>query len=182
MLLQKSVNYDKFGKEQRKLQQNSMYCVWLGDILHITHMIKVDKCQISQHLSCGDIWTFSAWQMQRNFRFLHICYVKQSEISPHSQFFLHKYHLWYLWQISHMLVQEIYFHFKVTIFDQLQGLPNRYLTFSPSCWLRCLSNLEQLFKLIISWYICICRNNFLLNYDKTHCSNNKLSRIIVPQV
>ena len=86
MLRQKSVNYDKFGKEQRKLQQNSMYCVWLGDILHITHMINVDKCQISLHLSCGDIWTFSAWQMQRNFRFPHICYVKQSKISPHAIF------------------------------------------------------------------------------------------------
>ena len=129
MLQQKSVNYDKFGKEQRKLQQNSMYCVWLGDILHITHMINVDKCQISLHLSCGDIWTFSAWQMQRNFRFLQICYVKQSEISPHSQFFLHRYHLWYLWQISRMHTPLMVLHCSTSIPKiRWQALLNWYWT------------------------------------------------------
>ena len=38
-------------------------------------------------------------QMWRNFRNLHIYYMEKSEISPHDRFFLHKYNLWYLWQI-----------------------------------------------------------------------------------
>ena len=72
--------------------------------------------EIWNYSTCGDI------QMPdvENFRFFHICHGKTSEISPHVEnffislqssymeswkfstwkFFLHRYNLWYLWQIS----------------------------------------------------------------------------------
>ena len=47
--------------------------------LSFLHMMDVEQFSISPHDRCGEIRNFSTWQI-----------------------FLHRYHLWYLWQISAM--------------------------------------------------------------------------------
>ena len=71
----------------------------------------METSEISPHDKCGWISDSSISVMWRNlkflhltdvnfFRFLYICHVNKSEISPHNRFVLHISHLWYLWQIS----------------------------------------------------------------------------------
>ena len=70
------------------------------DILHIIHMLDVEKLQISPHLSCGEIWNYSASGeisdfstsvMHINLKFLHM-----TNFSPHISFviFFYKYEVW----------------------------------------------------------------------------------------
>ena len=68
---QKRVNRDKtdFATKQRKLQKRSDFA---------TKQWKCDKW-------CGEIWIVSTWHMQRYFKFIHICYVEKSWLSPHDE-------------------------------------------------------------------------------------------------
>ena len=68
---QKRVNCDKtdFATKQGKLQKRSDFA---------TKQWKCDKW-------CGEIWIVSTWHMQRYFKFIHICYVEKSWLSPHDE-------------------------------------------------------------------------------------------------